>query len=212
VGPVTLIQTDAAINPGNSGGPLISRTGLVIGVTSLRVAQQTAEGVAFAVAIDHATQILNGERPSDNQTPLGGLTQMLGGRGDEVDDQRTRGERELARALEDAARTAGELDGYWKRYAGRCVRSVRFAGDRPWFAAADAAGVALTSNSGVNCDAWLQNVRTTAGRIKDDVDRAVESARHRGVFPVTVRDLRRRQHLDWAVLATETPTAFQGSR
>jgi S1-C subfamily serine protease len=197
VGQVTLIQTDAAINPGNSGGPLISRSGLVIGVNSLRVAQQTAEGVAFAVAIDHATQILNGQRPSDNQTPLGSLTQMLGGRGNESDDQRTRGEQELSRSLEGAARTAGELDSYWNRYAGMCVARLKPGGDRPWFAAYDPTGVTLGNNPSINCESWLDEVRTTAARIRESVDRATETARQRGVYPGTVRDLRRRQRLDW---------------
>ena len=197
VGPVTLIQTDAAINPGNSGGPLISRSGLVIGVNSLRVAQQTAEGVAFAVAIDHATQLLNGQRPSDNQTPLNGLTQMLGGHGSDTDEERTRGEQEFSRMLEGAARTAGELDGYWNRYASQCVAKLKTAGDRPWFAAYDAAGITLGNNSTINCEQWLGEVRTTATRIKDTVDRASETARQRGVYPGTVRDLRRRQHLDF---------------
>ena len=190
VGPVTLIQTDAAINPGNSGGPLISRSGLVIGVNSLRVAQQTAEGVAFAVAIDHATQLLNGQRPSDNQTPLGG-------RGSDTDEQRTRGEQDFSRMLEGATRTAGELDGYWNRYASQCVAKLKPGGDRPWFAAYDAAGVTLSNNSSVNCAYWLDEVRTTATRIRDTVDRASETARQRGVYPGTVRDLRRRQRLDW---------------
>ena len=94
-GPVTLIQTDAAINPGNSGGPLVNRAGQVIGINSLRAGQQ-AEGVAFAVAIDHATQLLNGERVTDTQTPLGSLTQMLDGRSD-GDQQRARGEQEYGR-------------------------------------------------------------------------------------------------------------------
>ena len=53
VGPVTLVQTDAAINPGNSGGPLLDRQGMVIGVNSMAVGRQAGEGVAFAVAIDH---------------------------------------------------------------------------------------------------------------------------------------------------------------
>ena len=63
VGPVTLLQTDAAINPGNSGGPLIDRSGLVIGVNSMAVARHAGEGVAFAVAIDHVIDLMtNGTR------------------------------------------------------------------------------------------------------------------------------------------------------
>ena len=197
VGQVTLIQTDAAINPGNSGGPLISRSGLVIGVNSLRVAQQTAEGVAFAVAIDHATQLLNGQRSSDTQTPLNGLTQMLGGRSD-TDDQRARGEQDYARILEWAARNATELDAYWNRYARICVASARPAGDRAWFAVYDTGGVTLGTSTTVDCGSWLDTVRTNAGRIKDEMDKAAETARQRGVYPGSVRDLRRRYRLQWS--------------
>ena len=197
VGQVTLIQTDAAINPGNSGGPLISRSGLVIGVNSLRVAQQTAEGVAFAVAIDHATQLLNGQRPSDGQTPLNSLTQMLGGRSD-TDDQRNRGEQDYTRILEWAAKNATELDAYWNRYAGSCVTSARPAGDRAWFAVYETAGISLATNPAVNCASWIDTVRTNAGRIRDEIEKATEIARQRGVYPGTVRDLRRRYRLNWA--------------
>ena len=196
VGQVTLIQTDAAINPGNSGGPLISRSGLVIGVNSLRVAQQTAEGVAFAVAIDHATQLLNGQRPSDSQTPLNSLTQMLGGRPD-TDDPRSRGEQDYTRILEWAARSATELDAYWNRYAGTCVAASRGAGDRVWFAVYETAGVTLAATSSVNCSSWFDAVRTNAGRIRDEMEKAAETARQRGLSASTVRDLRRRHRLSW---------------
>lgn len=196
VGQVTLLQTDAAINPGNSGGPLISRSGLVIGVNSLRVAQHTAEGVAFAVAIDHATQLLSGQRGVEGQTPLGGLTQMLGGRS-EGDDQRTRGEADYVRVLEWAARNAGELDNYWTRYASACVSAARPVGDRAWFAVFAPSGITLANNSAVDCASWLDTVRTTAGRIRDEMVKASEAARQNGVYPGTVRDLRRRHRLDW---------------
>ena len=42
-----LIQTDASINPGNSGGPLLSVSGKVIGVNSIKIT--SAEGIGFAV-------------------------------------------------------------------------------------------------------------------------------------------------------------------
>lgn len=197
VGEVTLLQTDAAINPGNSGGPLISRSGLVIGVNSLRVAQHTAEGVAFAVAIDHATPLLNGERAADGQTPLGSLTQLLGGRS-EGDDRRARGEADYVRVLEWASRHAGELDSYWTRYASSCVSGARPAGDRAWFAVLAPSGPTLSNSSTVDCASWLDTVRTAAGRIRDEMVKASETARQNGVYPGTVRDLRRRHRLDWA--------------
>lgn len=45
-----LIQTDASINPGNSGGPLITPSGDVIGVNTVKIT--SAEGIGFAVPIN----------------------------------------------------------------------------------------------------------------------------------------------------------------
>jgi S1-C subfamily serine protease len=44
-----VIQTQTPINPGNSGGPLITETGLLIGVNSFK---GEGEGLNFAVSID----------------------------------------------------------------------------------------------------------------------------------------------------------------
>jgi S1-C subfamily serine protease len=44
-----VIQTQTPINPGNSGGPLISETGSLIGVNSLK---PDAEGLNFSVSVD----------------------------------------------------------------------------------------------------------------------------------------------------------------
>ena len=194
-GQITLIQTDAAINPGNSGGPLVNRAGQVIGINSLRAGQQ-AEGVAFAVAIDHATQLLNGERLTGSQTPLGNLTQILDGRSD-GDQLRTKGEQEYASALDTAARGATELDSLWTRYAPGCVASAVASGDRPWFAVFTSGGVRLGSSTTVDCPGWLDAVKTRAEVVRADVERAAEAARQRGVFPGRTRDLRRHYRLQW---------------
>jgi hypothetical protein len=194
-GPVTLIQTDAAINPGNSGGPLVNRAGQVIGINSLRAGQQ-AEGVAFAVAIDHATQLLNGERVADSQTPLGSLTQMLDGRS-ENDTLRQRGEQDYTRALEVVARAAAELDNLWARYAPNCVVATIAGGDHAWFAVYTPGGVRLGTSTTVDCSAWFDAVKERADTVRAEMDRAGEAARQRGVFPGTTRDLRRRYRLTW---------------
>ena len=194
-GQVTLIQTDAAINPGNSGGPLVNRAGQVIGINSLRAGQQ-AEGVAFAVAIDHATQLLNGERVAEGQTPLNTLTKMLDGRSDS-DQQRTTGEQEYERVLNAAAGAAGELDAFWNRYAPTCVVSAGAAGDRPWFAVYNAGYVRLGTSQAVDCNAWFDAVKTRADTVRAEMEKAAEIARQRGVYPGTTRDLRRKYRLQW---------------
>ncbi|MDA8351992.1 MAG: trypsin-like peptidase domain-containing protein [Firmicutes bacterium] len=54
-----VIQTDAAINPGNSGGALVNAAGQVIGINSLKIAQQGVEGLGFAIPVNDAKPIIN---------------------------------------------------------------------------------------------------------------------------------------------------------
>jgi len=198
VGQVTLIQTDAAINPGNSGGPLVDRSGLVIGINSMGIQAQAGQGLAFAVAIDHATTLLSGGAMSaTSQTPLTALTRAMGGPS-ETDQVRARGEQAYAQVLEWAARNGQQLDAYWDKYASSCVASSSRTGDHPWFAAFEPNGIRLNGTSAYNCQSWLDTIQNNAAAIKAEVDKAGEVARKSGVYPGVLRDVRRRYHMDWS--------------
>ena len=56
---LSLIQTDAAINPGNSGGPLVNLKGQVVGINSVKIAQEGVEGMGFSIPIADAKPIIN---------------------------------------------------------------------------------------------------------------------------------------------------------
>lgn len=56
---MTAIQTDAAINPGNSGGALINLAGQVVGINSMKISQDTVEGMGFAIPSNDVVKIIN---------------------------------------------------------------------------------------------------------------------------------------------------------
>ena len=55
---MNLIQTDAAINPGNSGGALVNAAGELVGITSMKFASDTVEGMGFALPINDAKKLV----------------------------------------------------------------------------------------------------------------------------------------------------------
>lgn len=49
-----VLQTDAAINPGNSGGPICNINGEVIGITNMKLVDDSVEAMGFAIPIEDA--------------------------------------------------------------------------------------------------------------------------------------------------------------
>lgn len=54
-----LLQTDAAINPGNSGGALVSSSGKVIGINTVKIGATDVEGIGFAIPSNIAKPIVD---------------------------------------------------------------------------------------------------------------------------------------------------------
>lgn len=70
-----VMQTDAAINPGNSGGALVNAEGEVIGINSMKIAQDAVEGIGFAIPIDAALPVIEQlEAEGEITRPLIGIS------------------------------------------------------------------------------------------------------------------------------------------
>jgi len=53
-----VIQTDAAINPGNSGGALVDSKGQVVGINTVKISDESVEGLGFAIPSNYALKIV----------------------------------------------------------------------------------------------------------------------------------------------------------
>ena len=70
-----VIQIDAAINPGNSGGPLFNFNGEVIGVNSMKLINNSIEGMGFTIKIEDAMKhVSEFEKGKSIERPYLGIT------------------------------------------------------------------------------------------------------------------------------------------
>jgi serine protease Do len=53
-----VLQTDAAINPGNSGGALVNLAGQLIGINSMKISQETVEGIGLAIPVNSVIPVI----------------------------------------------------------------------------------------------------------------------------------------------------------
>ncbi len=199
VGPLTLVQTDAAINPGNSGGPLLDRSGQVIGITSLGMQSSLAQGLSFAIAIEHAQALLAGTRPAGaTGTPLSTLNQAMTNTRptSEAEQSREQASQVYERAVAVQARRADQLDDRWRSFVRGCYEGrVVGAFDRPWFALWDSRAMQGAVSPG--CTGSFDDIRRVADNIRDTIVALEEAARQADVYPGTRRDILRRHRLDY---------------
>ena len=70
-----VLQTDAAINPGNSGGALMNLAGQLIGINSMKISEETVEGIGLAIPINLAMPIIEKlEKEGEVIRPTMGVT------------------------------------------------------------------------------------------------------------------------------------------
>jgi hypothetical protein len=200
MGPVTVVQTDAAVNPGNSGGPLLDRKGAAIGINTFILSsspitgvQGGSQGLNFAVAIDHARALLEGRAPSEGalgQDP--GNTLRRPPAPSESERQERLGGRVYEARLAQLAQAADALDRAWNRLLSEGFQARaegRF--ERGWFAL-----WAMRDAAPPGFENAIGRIRANAEAIKRLSITADDDARVAGVLPGTRRELRQKYRLD----------------
>lgn len=202
VGGLMYVQTDAAINPGNSGGPLVDKYGRVIGITTSKVAP--AESLGFALAIDHAKRLLQGQisvvlqdsRPSERNAALE-ATFNPSAKSD-TDLARQRGAEQFETTVRALAKQADALDTQWRRYRAACGgQNGSGASDgRDWFGIW--ADKTSGSDPGSSCAGFRRDLINAAVAVRLALQQAEENARRAGVYPGVVRDIRKKYVMYWS--------------
>ena len=199
VGSVALVQTDAALNPGNSGGPLLDRGGQAVGINTLSFRQ--AQGINFAVAIEHAKALAEG-RPQ--QVPHGFSAASRDASQhipdpvapSETEQQRIQGTQIYEARLAVIAQRASALDDYWVRFmASGFDGQVSGNFDRPWCVVWEPDR--MQGNVRKEYLAAYQDILRKAEEIRGMVKFTEDAARRADVYPGVRRELRQRYRLSY---------------
>lgn len=199
VGPVTVIQTDAALNPGNSGGPLLDRSGAVVGINTFMF--RGTNGLNFAVAVDHAKALAEGHPvialvPSQNQDePMRNMSLAPEG-ASESDRQRKAGERVLEARFIAILRATEVVDAEWQNFLAYCFEGeITGHFEHGWFALWEAD--AMKGNPRRGCEDKPRIIKAHADELRRLLHAAESEAHSAGVFPGTLRDLREKYHFTY---------------
>lgn len=197
-GNATLVQTDAAANPGNSGGPLLDRSGVAIGITTMGYRDQ--QGLNFAVAIDHARAIIEGRSPGPVSAPLAmnelkSLTPAVQSQSERALDI---GQRAFLATTARLSKTADLLDAEWRRFRQSCYTSALPGSySHEWLVMLSPRPLTSAQVAAGSCATFLTAFQEEAARVATQMRSALEDARRAGVLPGVVRDALRTNRLEF---------------
>ena len=158
------------------------RQALIIGIITLGISGR--QGLNFAVAIDHARDILDGRQvtPPAGALTLEGIGTPSGGQQSESQRIQDDGAKVFEQATGRFLEAADALDVEWKRFRTACY-SVPISGsfDREWFAGLSPGAMPTPVPAG--CATYFSNFKTEAERFGRAIRASLENARRAGVLP-----------------------------
>ncbi|HUK33665.1 MAG TPA: hypothetical protein VLV86_07135, partial [Vicinamibacterales bacterium] len=160
---------------------------------------KNAQGISFAVAVDHARELLSGHHvATTDSTPIRALNDSLQSTGSsDADLVRARATRTYDATLAAVAKRADSLDSYWREFKSECYRgSIDGSFGREWFCVFERDKMRGAVASG--CTNAFSTVLSEANAIKGSVVAADETARKGDVYPGLRRDLLQKYKLDYA--------------